>query len=78
MADHPLVLDLLGRPIPETRMQVADVELLEPPGDGVGQFEGAAPNSVAVGSATTLSTSISSYGASLNRWEIYGAGDESN
>ena len=35
----------------------------------------AAPNSVAAGSATALSTSTSGYGASLNRWETYEAGD---
>ena len=43
MAADPLLFTRLGRPIPETRMQVADVELLEPPGDGIGQFKGAAP-----------------------------------
>ena len=43
MAGDPLLLTLFGRPIPETRMQIADVERLEPPGDGIGQFEGAGP-----------------------------------
>ena len=42
MAD-PLLFTRLGRPIPETRMQIADVELLEPPGASVSQLERAAP-----------------------------------
>ena len=43
MADDPLLFTRLGRPIPETRMQVADVERLEPSGHDLGQFEGAGP-----------------------------------
>ena len=43
MAADPLLFIRLGRPIPETGMQVADIELLEPSGDRIGQLEGAAP-----------------------------------
>ena len=43
MAADPLLLTLLGRPIPETRMQIADVERLEPPREGIPHREGAGP-----------------------------------
>jgi len=43
MAGDPRLLERLGRPIPEAGMQIADVELLEPSGDGIGQLKGAGP-----------------------------------
>ena len=43
MAADPRLFIRLGRPIPETGMQVANVELLEPSGHDLGQLAGAGP-----------------------------------
>ena len=43
MAADPLVLERLGRPIPEAGMQIADVERLKPPSDVIRQREGTRP-----------------------------------
>jgi len=43
MAGDPLLLERLGRPIPETRMQIADVKLLEPCGERITHREGTGP-----------------------------------
>src|SRR3989338_10279677 len=43
MAADPLLLKRLGRPIPETRMQITDVERLEPRGEGLVYREGTRP-----------------------------------
>ena len=43
MAADPLLFMRLGRPIPETRMHIADVERLEPRGNRFGQLKGTAP-----------------------------------